>query len=216
MTDTPAPPPGDGRRLSLLARFVLIALGALVVLTLAWVKVSPWLSYPVGMMARTALEQAAPMWVRATHQQTGQVAMDTTVAITVPNAGGRKAELTLEADPARYAYGLPILWALLAAAWATGRAPGRTGRALLGYALLLPTQAFSLALSLLMQLVLAAQLDTALLRIDAWQLNAIIFGYQVGALVLPTLAPVLVWLLLDQRFFAEVIVPGWNGQLGKG
>ncbi|MHA7600952.1 exosortase H-associated membrane protein [Alicycliphilus sp. T452] len=194
-------------------RFALYAFGAMIVLTLLWTKASPWLSYPVGWLSHAALEQVAPMWVRSVHQQPGQMEVDTTVEIVVPQSGGRRAEVTLDADPGRYAFGLPIFHALLFAAWAVARAPGRAARALLGYALLLPAQAFSLVMYLLMQLAGAAQFDLRALRVEQWQLEAIVYGYQVGVLVLPTLAPVLVWLLLDRKFFTDVIVHGWKRAL---
>ena len=33
------------------------------------------------------------------------------------------------------------------------------------------------------------------------------YGYQAGSLVVPTLAPILVWLWLDRQFVAKVVVP---------
>lgn len=79
-----------------------------------------------------------------------------------------------------------------------------------GYLLLLPAQVFSLVMYLLMQMILAAQLNTRALRVDPWQLEAIVYGYQVGVLVLPTLAPILVWLWLDQQFFRSFFMSRWK------
>ena len=62
----------------------------------------------------------------------------------------------------------------------------------------------------LMQVVLTTQVDARLLRIAQWQLEAIVYGYQVGSLVVPTLAPILVWLWLDRQFVAKVVVPAWK------
>ena len=36
------------------------------------------------------------------------------------------------------------------------------------------------------------------------------YGYQAGSLVVPTLAPILVWLWLDRQFVAKVVVPVWR------
>ncbi len=201
------------RRLPLLTRFVLLAFAGVIAITLLWTKATPWLSYPVALLSHVALEQVAPMWVRTVHTRPGLIEVDTSVEIAVPEAGGRKAEITLDADPGRYAYGLPIFLALLLAAWGAARAPGRLWRAALGYLLLLPAQAFSLVMYLLMQLASAAQFDQRALRVDQWQVESIVFGYQVGVLVLPTLVPVLVWLLLDRKFFTDVIVHGWKQSL---
>lgn len=208
LSDVQSPP-------NVLRRFALYAFGGLIVLMLLWVKASPWLSYPVAVLSHTVLEQTAPMWVGAVHKQPGSISLDTTVEVVVPNTGGRRAEVTVDADPGRYAFGLPIFTALLLAAWGVRRISGVWQRALLGYLLLLPFQCFSLVFYLLMQLAGAAQFNIRTLRIDQWQLEAIIYGYQVGALVLPTLVPVLVWLLIDRRFFTDVIVHGWQRALAS-
>lgn len=146
------------------------------------------------------------MWVREVRLKPGVMDVDTRVAIPVPSAGGRRAEVTIDVNPARYAYGLPIFLALLLAA----RGPRRLMRGVVGYLVLLPAQAFSLSMYALMQLVLAAQVNARLLRIAPWQLELLVYGYQVGSLVVPTLAPILVWLWLDRQFVAKVVVPAWK------
>jgi hypothetical protein len=194
------------RRPSPFAFFVLCAFGWMLALTLLWSQVSSWTSYPVGVLSSVALEQGAPMWVREVHLRPGVMDVDTRVAIPVPSAGGRKAEVSIDVNPARYAYGLPIFLALLLAA----RGPRRCWLGVAGYLVLLPAQAFSLSMYALMQVVLTAQVDAKLLRIAQWQLEALVYGYQVGSLVVPTLAPILVWLWLDRQFVAKVVVPAWK------
>ncbi|PTT43193.1 hypothetical protein DBR23_01790, partial [Acidovorax sp. HMWF018] len=170
--------------------FMLSAFGWIVVLTTVWSQVSAWTSYPVGALSHMALEQSAPMWVRQVHLSPGTMEVDTAISVPVPDAGGRRGEITIDVSTARYAYGLPIFIALLLAA----RGRGRLGRVAAGYVLLLPFQAFSLTMSALMQMVLAAQADIRLLRVSQWQMEAIVYGYQLGSLVLPTLVPILLWL----------------------
>lgn len=197
------------RRPSALTIFVLSAFGWIVVLTLAWSQVSAWTSYPVGVLSHIALEQGAPMWVRQVHLRPGAMEVDTAIEVPVSQAGGQRGEITIEASPGRYAYGLPIFLALLLAA----RGPGRVVRAVAGYVLLLPFQALSLTMYSLMQMLLAAQLNLRFLRISQWQMEIIVYGYQVGALVLPTLVPILLWLWLDSRFVNDVLVRGWRESL---
>ena len=197
------------RRPSALTIFVLSAFGWIVVLTLAWSQVSAWTSYPVGVLSYIALEQGAPMWVRQVHLRPGAMEVDTAIEVPVAQAGGQRGEITIEASPGRYAYGLPIFLALLLAA----RGPGRVVRAVAGYVLLLPFQALSLTMYSLMQMLLAAQLNLRFLRISQWQMEIIVYGYQVGALVLPTLVPILLWLWLDSRFVNDVLVRGWRESL---
>ncbi|BCN37255.1 hypothetical protein ALDI51_05740 [Alicycliphilus denitrificans] len=192
------------RRLSPLTVFVLSAFGWIVVLTLLWSQVSAWTSHPVGVLSHIALEQGTPMWVRQVHLKPGSMEVDTAIAVPVPEAGGRRAEISIDADPARYAYGLPIFLGLLLAA----RSKGLAARAAMGYVLLLPAQAFSLTLYVLMQMVLAAQLNIRFLRVSQWQMELIIYGYQMGSLVVPTLTPILLWLWMDRKFVADVLVRG--------
>lgn len=193
------------RRAASLKAFVIGLFIGVVVLTLAWTRVSPWTSYPAGMVAGVALERTAPGWVREARLAPGRLEVDTSVAIATPQTGNQPVEITLESDPGRYAYGLPIFLALLLAA----RGPGRTVRALAGYALLLPLQAFSLC----MQLLLTAQFDVRTLRVAQWQMEALVYGYQLGSLVMPTLAPILVWLWLDRAFVNEVVIGAWKRSL---
>lgn len=195
------------RRLSPLTIFMLSAFGWIVALTAIWSQVSAWTSYPVGLLSHMALEQAAPMWVRQVHLSPGNMEVDT--AISVPTADGRRGEITVEVSPARYAYGLPIFVALVL----TARGRGRVGRVAGGYAALLPFQAFSLTMSALMQMVLAAQADIRLLRVSQWQMEAIVYGYQLGSLVLPTLVPILLWLWMDRKFVNDVLIRSWRGSL---
>ncbi len=202
-------------RLPPLWRFAFTAFAGVILLTLGWTQVSRWPAYPAALLAKAGLEQAAPQWVRNVQAPPGSlVTLDTSVAVATAQTGGRLAEITLDAEPGRYAYGLPIFLALMVAAAVLQRqSPGRGWRVLAGYALLLPAQAFSLAMYLLMQLVLAAQLDVRVLKIEQGQLEAIVYGYQLGVLVLPTLAPVLVWLWLERRFVNDVLVSAWRESL---
>lgn len=201
------------RKPSVLTRFVLLAFGLMIGLTLLWTKVSPWTSYPVGVLTHVALEQTVPLWVRAVHQRPGNLEVETAVEVAVQQAGGRRGEITVDADPGRYAFGLPIFVALLLAAWLVSRHRGVALRAVLGYLILLPVQTFSMVMYLLMQIAMSAGLSLNAMRLDAWQLETIVYGYQVGVLVLPTLVPVLVWLWLDRRFFQDVVVQGWKRSL---
>ena len=203
------------RRPSVLVTFALSAFVGVLALTLLWTKVSPWTSYPVAVISHMVLERVTPMWVRTVRIAPGRIEVDTTVEVPVEQAGGRRAEVTLDADPGRYAYGLPIFLALLVAARVSAKAGGRLRRAVMGYLLLLPAQAASLVMFLLMQLALTARMDMAALRVVGWELDVIVYGYQLGVLVLPTLMPVLVWLWLDRQFFSTVIVQGWKDSMAR-
>ena len=154
-------------RLPPLWRFAFTAFLGVILITLAWLQVARWVAYPAALMAKAGLEQAAPQWVRVVHAEPGQaVVLDSSVAIATAQTGWRQAEITLDAEPGRYAYGLPIFLALMLAAQVLQRKRGRGWRVLAGYALLQPAQAFSLAMHLLMQLLLATGLDARVLKVE--------------------------------------------------
>ena len=164
-----------------------------------WSQVAPWLAQPVATMAHMALEFWASDWVQSVHKTLGLMEVQT--RLTVPMAGG-VGDILVDANPARYSYGLPVLWALLLAAGGSQRLRKLVG----GSLLLLPAQAFSLTLDLLKQMAMAMPGGVQALGIDQWQLEAIGLGYQLGALVLPTLVPVLLWLWLDEAYARKLLL----------
>ncbi len=193
--------------------FFFAALAWFLALTLLWMQVSAWTSYPAGGLAHIVLGNGAAQWVRAVHKEPGRIEVDTRVVVPAAAQGNRQAvaELIAEVETARYAYGLPLFLALLFAA--RGRQIVR--RALLGYAILLVPQAFSLVFSILKQVIVAGG-SPAALGVAAWQMEGIALGYQFGSLLLPTLAPVLLWLWFDRAFFSSIVVEGWLARNAGG
>jgi hypothetical protein len=185
--------------------FFASALGWFLVSTLLWMQVSSWTSYPVAGLTHLVLEQSAEYWVRSVETSPGHIEVDTRIAVTLPGAqtGPGRAELVAEANPARYGYGLPLLVALLLAA----RSRHLLKKITLGYLLLLIPQTFSLTFELLRQIMTTGGRSGGL-NISQWQMEGIAMGYQVGSLLLPTLAPVLLWLWLERAFFAAVVLDG--------
>ena len=171
-------------------------------LTLLWLQVSPWTSYPASGITHIFLEYGVKDWVRKIHKVPGQLQAETRIKVSIPGQG--QAELIIEVDPARSAYGLPLFFALLFAAY--GHHLFR--RALAGYVLLLIPQSFSLILDILKQIIVAGG-NPAYLGVASWQLEGIALGFQFGSLVLPTLAPVALWLWLDRDFFEAMLTDKW-------
>lgn len=186
--------------------FFAIAIAWFVTITLIWLQVAAWTSYPAAGIAHVVLGNGARDWVRTVHKAPGLLEVDTRIAVSAPgNPPGRsKGELVAEVDPARYAYGLPLFLALLLAS----RSRHLVRRLLAGYVLLLIPQAFSLIFAILKQIVVAAG-SAAALGIAQWQMEGIALGYQFGSLLLPTVAPVVLWLWLERPFLASVMVEGW-------
>lgn len=190
---------------ALFVRTVLL----LVLLTGLWTQVNAWTSQPVAVLAHTVLAHCD--WVQSVRKEPGLIEVQT--RLEVPVRGG-VGEIVVDRDPAHYAYGLPILWALLLAVGGLGAWADRVGKLLLGYVLLLPFQAFSLTLDLLKQMAVAMPGGARALGVAQWQMEAIGLGYQLGALVLPTVVPMVLWLWLDRAFVAKVLVPTLAPSLG--
>lgn len=194
--------------------FFASAVGWFLLTTLVWMQVSNWTSYPTAGLAHVVLDNGAKYWVRKVIKAPGHFEVETRIQVAMPDSVKKErgsAELVAEASAAHYAYGLPLFLALLLAA----RSAHLFRRALAGYLILLLPQTFSLVLEILRQIMVAGGRPGAL-GIDQWQMESIAMGYQVGSLLLPTLAPVALWLWFDRAFFTAVILDGWAQRQQKG
>ena len=135
-------------------------------------------------------------WVQAVQTKPGMIEVQTRLLMKVR---GVEADIVVDADPARYGYGLPIFLALLLAAPRIGRPRQLVKLAVVGFLLLLPGQAFSLCMDLLKQMVVAMPGGARALSISQWQLEAIALGYQLGSLVVPTVLPIVLWIGLNRN-----------------
>jgi hypothetical protein len=105
--------------------------------------------------------------------------------------------IEIEVSTLTYTYGLPLLVALMLAVPGVGRAR-KLG---IGYIALLPAHVWSVAADALKQMAItlgpgiASQTGFAPL-----QREAIAYAYQLGTLILPTVVPVVIWLLLQRQF----------------
>lgn len=200
-----------------LPRFFLVAAVALLAFTLAWRPVSGVAAAPAAWLSAATMRLFFSDWVRSAHGGVGRLEVETRLQVK-PTAEQRAqavragqvipenavAELVLDADPALPGYGLPILLALLVAA----RGKRLVVRALIGAACLIPFQAYCLVTELLKQAAITSG-AAAQTGFSAWQINLIAYAYQLGALLVPTLAPILIWVWLDRAFFAAIVLEGW-------
>ena len=129
-------------------------------------------------------------------EQTGHlikvIAEVTVLAQDVPQ--GMIAELPIPVNPLIYSYGLPLALALILAA------P-------LNFTKTLRNIIISILIFLLIQIwgvcfeslkVLFLQTPPELLgnvRLSPWQLDIIALGYQLGALILPAVTPIIIWII---------------------
>lgn len=178
----------------------------LVVLTALWAPLADWTMRPAATVATIALQTIFPWWVRGGTYRDDTLEVGTRIRIEVADAPrGARAELIAETKPSHFGFGLPMLIALLLASGS--RRPLR--KLFIGIAALIPCQAFSIFFAVLKQAALGSGLAaTVQLGFSPWQLNAIALCYQLGVLLVPTLAPILLWLLLEPGFLSALIFEG--------
>ena len=153
-----------------------------------------------GVLARVIASLFAPGIVSGIEQPGVDLVFVTT--LEVQSAPGQVGLLVPEVNPLLYTFGLAFFVALMLAA----RAPW--WKILAGAALLLPFQGWGIAFDFLAQVgvrlgpEVAAQAGLA-----GWRAEAIALGYQVGALILPSLVPVVLWALFSREFIESLLRP---------
>lgn len=195
--------------------FFVRAAAALAIVLAAWWGVKAWTALPASWLAARGAELVFSDLLRQVDVVDGQLVAESYLkpdaSRLAPGAvpHGTEPVLVAELDAVKYTYGLPLLLALLLA----GSRHRLVRNALLGYVALLPFQAIGMALVLASQVALSAGAAvTARAGWAQWQLDLLAYGYQLSVLLLPTLVPVLLWLGLDRRFFAAVLLEGWLRQ----
>jgi hypothetical protein len=117
------------------------------------------------------------------------------------NPAGVKAVVSVESNVLLFSFGLPMLAALILAA----REPHRVRMLLIGFVVLLPFQTFSVVADFLKNVgILAPPAVSSQTGINAFQREVIAFCYQFGTLILPTVAPAIVWVLMHRRFLEKL------------
>ena len=191
------------RSSSTIALFFLRTIGWLVPCLALWFALGHWMAVAPAWMAGAAAHMVFPFWVTGTELNGTQHTLLTSLASRGPN--GQLGDLAPEVNVLTYAYGTPLLAALLLAV----RSRGLWWKIPLGALALVPFQAWGVLFAWLTQVVIVSGgMIRGQLRFDAWETNFIAAGYQFGFLLMPTLAPILVWLLLDHRLVAEVMLEG--------
>lgn len=178
------------------ANFCLQAALFFLVLMVGWMQVSSWTSYPAAKVAQIVLDSQAEGWIESTQNVPGQLKAKSRFGQIQPDQ--RVSSPVAVVEPAHYAYGTILFMALLMA----GRSRHIIRRFFVGFCLLLFPQAFSLVFVLLGQLLKVLPFE--LLEISVWQADAILLCNVFGMLVLPTLAPVAVWLWMEWGYFESL------------
>jgi len=178
-----------------LARFVLRVAAWLPLTYAVWYLAAPILVWPVALLAELFTRGVFRDLVLGV-EQSGAV-LTFVSSLKPPKgafSGDATAVLSVESNVLLFSFGLPMLVALILAA----RQPHVVRNIVVGYVVLLPFQTWGVVADFLKNV--AAPETTAQAGFAGWQREAIVFCYQFGTLILPTVVPAIVWVLMHRRF----------------
>jgi hypothetical protein len=184
-----------------LPRFVLRVVAWLPLTFAVWYLAAPLLVWPVALLAELFTRSTFD-WVKSVEQMGPLITFVTSLKPAEgSNPAGVKAVVSVESNVLLFSFGLPMLAALILAA----REPRRVRLLLLGFVVLLPFQTFSVVADFLKNVaILAPPAVSSQTGINAFQREVIAFCYQFGTLILPTVAPAIVWVLMHRRFLEKL------------
>ncbi len=183
------------------SRFTLRVLAWLPVAFVAWYFAAPLLLAPAVLLMRGVAHAGFADLVRSI-EQVGTVA--TFVTPLRPGGAAFASVLTVDVNLLLYSFGLPLFAALTLAA----RAPSCGRYLALGYVALVPCIAWGALADFLKSVaVTGGPAIASQTGFVAWQREAIVFAYQFGALILPAVAPAVLWVALHGKFIAALRRP---------
>lgn len=160
-----------------------------------WYVCAPALAVALGFVAGAMVDLLCPGLVTVLERQGSVLTFVTT--IKVHPSPGTTAVLLPDVSARLYTYGLPLYLALALAARA------KYWTLLAGAMLLTPFQAWGIAFDFLAQVGILMGPEIALQSgIHGAKREAIAFGYQLGSLIFPTLAPVIMWAAWSRDYLA--------------
>ena len=188
-----------------MTRFVLRTLAFLPPAFAVWYFAAPILLWPVVLIVRAVAHVGFADLVRAVEQSGATATFVTMLGAGVASAKGL---VTVDVNLRAYAFGMPLFAALTLAA----RAPRWRRSLAIGYAALIPVVAFGVLADFLKNVAITAGPAVASQTGFApWQRESIAFAFQFGSLILPAVAPAVLWVAMHGRFVASLAAHGEGG-----
>jgi len=188
-----------------LHRFMLGVLVFFPLTFFLWYVTATFHLAPITLVASKLLHVVAPdavMWLKLdghTLVLASNFGRDAGGAVVSPPSGDDVLGFRL--NPLIYSYGLPLLAALMLAT------PGKHKWPNFGWGMLLiiPTEVFSMVFSVLKTLTfdVGAAFQTQQ-GMGQMGVDAVALGYQVGTLLLPMIAPLIIWVALNRDFITQL------------
>jgi hypothetical protein len=204
MPDAPDSVPGTAPEPVTLKAFLLAALVWLPTAFIAWYWSAP------AVQAGAWLAANLVRWLMLGSLVSGIEVDGRLFEVVTRIPAGGNGVLTFSVDPLIYSCGMPLFAGLTLAS--RGGAAALLGRLAIGLLTLVPVQAFGVVMVILK--TIAFDLAAAPGNAIVWQAatrEAIALGYQLGSLVIPGVAGLLLWAALNRRFAVEL-----TGGFGNG
>ena len=190
-------PPGGSTR-SPLARFIVTVLAWLPVTFAVWYVVAPVLMFAVKLLCMLAVLPLGDL-VSVVEQNGASLTFVTTLrGGQATQAGG---VVSVSVNGLLYSFGMPMFAALVLAA----REPRRWIILALGIAALLPFTTFGVVADFLKSVAITSgPLVASQAGFSAAQREMIAFAYQFGTLIMPTVAPAILWVVTHRAFLERM------------
>ena len=188
-------------RLSSVGRFLLVAVASLLCLMPVWYYLAPQFAAPVFFMAGELMSSVCQWALSYSRQEATGVLKTTLKVVSTHNGQFRTGQLAPAVDYRLLGYGIVILWALLLASFPRGW--GR--KLLLGSLAMLPIQAINVIVQWCNDALNRAGAEVfAQTGLPGWVADVVAFLYHFNLFIFTALAPVMLWLLLDRAFLANL------------
>lgn len=160
---------------------------------------------PVTVLSKAVLDFIVPealLWLKLDGHilvVASNFGADASGQIVSPPGGGEL--LGFHLNPLIYCYSLPLLFALILATPGAGKGL----KLFWGALLILPTEVFSMVFSVLKTLTFdVGQAFQQQQGMTPLAVDAIALGYQLGTLVVPMVAPLVIWVALHRGFMVDL------------
>ncbi|MEO6422402.1 MAG: exosortase H-associated membrane protein [Candidatus Nitrotoga sp.] len=171
-----------------------------------WYWKAEWFNGPAVIISGWIMKFFFSSWVESVEWSQRILSVATTLKLGMASGMPEGVyALVLEVNPLTYGFGFPIFIALFLA----DSGAIRWRKMGLGTLLLIPFQAWGICLDLLKQAaVTIGPIVSEQTGFSPWEIEWIALGYQFGALILPALAPIGLWLALNSCFIPMLVLEG--------
>ncbi|MEO9136040.1 MAG: exosortase H-associated membrane protein [Casimicrobiaceae bacterium] len=176
--------------------FTLRTLGWLPLAFAVWYFTAPLLVAPAVLIVRVLVRLGFSDIVRTVEQSGGIATFVTTLR---PGGAALIGVVTVDVNLLLYSFGLPLFAALTLAA----RERAWRRHLVVGYVVLQPFIAWGALADFLKNVAITAGPAVASQAgFSAWQRETIAFAFQFGSLILPAVAPAVLWVAMHDRFLS--------------